>query len=397
MKKIALLLGIASMVFLAWCGKTWQDMSFEDAYKTLKSHNIFNEKQFSPTDPTLALYDETTIKFNLFWSEWFSATGDLFATGVFNPPDKIWGSEIHIALDVLWFEPWFWGNVSLTSHIQLVEQDSSIYWLIHSFWILTANEKPNIEGGMINAIVNTIAKQRIQLNTPWEKTSLLPYRRNIITFFHQLNRWWNANTIFKASEKTKIDWFVAYKLEWDEEGIKKFVDSIAGDAKKTWTPITLDGKTLDEAINSLVASPLEWYLIIRWEDHIILQINSIKTKDIWEVSISYDKYWLSISAKNSENISTVSGNFQKTGSELVFSFEIPKEELLIYGKSKDKQSNLEVEIKNPWYTINAIIFGKTYSGTPIPITQVTWSRSIQQIQQWFTMLSEGLTEETTTP
>jgi hypothetical protein len=138
-------------------------------------------------------------------------------------------------------------------------------------------------------------------------------------------------------------------------------------------------------------------LIIRWEDHVVLQINSIKTKDIWEVAIVYDKYGLSIGAKNSENATTVSGNFQKTWDELLFSFTIPGEDLLINGKSKDKQNIVEVEIKNPWYTINAIVTWRTYSWAPTSITQVTWSRSIQQIRQWFSMLSEGLTEDITTP
>jgi uncharacterized lipoprotein YajG len=65
MKKISILTLLLSTVFIAGCGKSGQDMSFQDAYNVLKSHNIFATKDYTSPDTTKVLHDETTIDFSL--------------------------------------------------------------------------------------------------------------------------------------------------------------------------------------------------------------------------------------------------------------------------------------------------------------------------------------------
>lgn len=64
MKKIFIIAVLSSSVFLAGCGKTGQDMTFQQAYDVLKQQNIFT-KDYPAVDTTKILQDNTHIDFSL--------------------------------------------------------------------------------------------------------------------------------------------------------------------------------------------------------------------------------------------------------------------------------------------------------------------------------------------
>ncbi len=295
-KKIWVLVLLCSTIILAGCGKTGQDMSFQDTYNVLKSHNIFAGKAYNTPDTSKVLQDETTIDFAINANEWFNATGTLVSKWLYNLPAH-W-VNMSIWIDAIAFEPSFGTNIILSGELQFVENSGKIYWSINNFNVSPEKESWNVEWGVINALVNTISKKWIMISQTWEVSSLVPYRTNIVEFFHQLNKWRWEYSLFKEIWKTTIDGYTAYKIGWDELWVKSFVQHILQDAKNIGAPVTFDWATMDEVIQGIIASPLEWYMIIKSKDHIILRIDSISTQDSWKLAFIYDKNGIQITIKD---------------------------------------------------------------------------------------------------
>ncbi len=386
MKKISIITLLCSTLFLAWCGKSGQDMSFQDAYWVLKSHNIFANKQYDTPDTTKALHDETTIDFSLHANQWFVATGTLRSSWDYNLPDQKWWVNMYLMVDSEAYEPSFWSNVALTWVIQFVENSWKIYGRINWFSLTPEKEAGNVEWGVINALINTISKKWITLSEWWEKTALVPYRKNIIEFFHQFNLWRNKHSLFKEIGKTKIDWYTAYKIWWDEEWVKSFVQYILQDAKNIWTPIAFDWSTMDEAIQWIISSPIEWYIIIKASNHVILRIDSISTKDSGILWFVYSKDWLLLTLKDTDNTIVATWDVTLKDKELVFNLSVPSNNIFIAWFTQNNQSTASITFKNTEFVLNTTIWGITNAIENFLPSVVTWSIPLAQILEWFSIL-----------
>lgn len=385
MKKISLFTLFVSTIFLAWCWKTGQDMSFQDAYNALKSHNIFATKAYETPDTTKVLHDETNIDFALHANEWFVATGTIISVWDYNLPDANWWVNMNLSINSEAYEPSFWSNIRLTWDIQFVENSWSIYGKINWFSLTPEKDSWNVEWGVISALVNTISKKWIMLSSWTEKASLVPYRKNIIEFFHQFNLWRNKHSLFKEVWKTTIDWYTAYKIWWDEEGVKAFVQYILEDAKNIWAPVTFDGATMDEAIQWIISSPIEWYLIVKSANHVILRIDSVSTQS-WIVWFTYSKDWLLLTVKDLDNMLIATWDVTLQDKELVFNLSAPSSNIFIVWHTENNQSTAVVSLKNNEFLISTVIKGMTKAIETFTPTIVTGSMPLTQILQWFSML-----------
>ncbi len=386
MKKISILALLASTLFLAGCGKNGQDMSFQDAYNVLKSHNIFATKDYQTPDTTKVLHDETIIDFSLHANEWFVATGTLISSWDYNLPDKNWWVNMNLMVNSEAYEPSFWSNIRLTWDIQFVENSWTIYGNIHWFSLTPERESWNVEWGVISALVNTISKKWIMLSVWTEKASLVPYRKNIIEFFHQFNLWRNKHSLFKEVGKTEIDGYTAYKIWWDEEGVKSFVQYILQDAKNIWTPIAFDGSTMDEAIQWIISSPIEWYLIIKSTNNVILRIDSVSTKDSGTVWFVYSRDGLFLTVKDTDNTLIATWDVTLQDKELVFNLSVPSNNIYIAWYTTNNQSIAKVTLKNNEFILGTTIKWITKAIEKFVPAVVTWSIPLTQIMQWFSIL-----------
>lgn len=386
MKKISILTLLVSTLFLAGCGKSGQDMSFQDAYNVLKSHNIFANKQYETPDTTKVLHDETTIDFALHANEWFIATGTLTSAWDYDLPNANWWVNMNLMVDSEAYEPSFGSNVRLTWDIQFVENTWVIYGKINWFSLSPEKESWNVEWWVISALVNTISKKWIMLSEGSEKASLVPYRKNIIEFFHQFNLWRNKHSLFKEVWKTQIDWYTAYKIWWDEEWVKAFVQYILQDAKNIWTPIAFDGSTMDEAIQWIISSPIEWYLIIKSTNHVILRIDSVSTKDSWTVWFTYSKDGLFLTVKDTDNTLIATWDVTLKDNELVFNLAVPSSNIYIVWNTSNNQSIAHVTLKNSEFILSTTIKGITQAIEKFVPAVVTWSTPLTQILKWFSIL-----------
>ena len=386
MKKISILTLLLSTVFIAGCGKSGQDMSFQDAYNVLKSHNIFATKDYTSPDTTKVLHDETNIDFSLNAAQWFAATGTIVSIWDYNLPSNNWWVNMNLMVDSEAYEPSFWSNVRLTGDIQFAENSGVIYGQIHWFSLTPQKDAGNVEWGVINALINTISKKWIALSDWSEKASLVPYRKNIIEFFHQFNLWRNEHSLFKEIWKTKVDWYTAYKIWWDEEWVKAFVLHILQDAKNIWTPIAFDWSTMDEAIQWIISSPLEWYLIIKSSNHVVLRIDSVSTQDSGTIWFTYSKDGLLLTIKDTDNTIIATWDVTLKNKELLFNIVVPSNNIIIAWHTEDNQSRTVVSLKNPEFTLYATIKWITKSIESFVPTVITWSTPIDQIMRWFSML-----------
>lgn len=392
MKKISVLTLFVATLFLAWCGKSGQDMSFQDAYNVLKSHNIFASKQYETPDMNKVLHDETVIDFSLHATAWFVATWTLVSSWEYNLPGANWWVNMNLMVDSYAYEPSFWSNVKMTGDIQFVENSWMIYGKINWFYLSPEKEAGNVEWWVINALINTISKKRILLSEWDQKASLVPYRKNIIEFLHQFNLWRNKISLFKEIGKTKIDWYAAYKIWWDEEWVKAFVIHILQDAKNIWTPIAFDGSTMDEAIQWIINSPIEWYLIIKSKDHVILRIDSVSTQDSGTIWFEYSKDWLFLTIKDTDNTIIATWDVIRKNQELVFNLAVPNNNVYIAWYTENNQNSASVTLKNPEFILYTTIKGITKAIDSFTPEVITWSISLKQILQWFSML-QGKTDE----
>jgi hypothetical protein len=393
-KKISVIALIGSTLIFAGCGKSGQDMTFQETYATLKSHNIFGGKEYKTPDITKVLHDETVIDFSLSAKEGFSATGKLISKWSYNLPGD-W-VDMKMSMEAIAFEPSFGSNMLFSGEVQFAENSGKIYWSLNSFNISPEREAGNVEWWVINALANTISKKWIDLSWSGNSASLVPYRANIVEFFHQFNRWRWAYSLFKEAGTTTIDGYAAYKIAWDEEWIKKFVEHILKDAKNIWAPVTFDGSTMDQVIQGIVASPIEWYMIIKSRDHVILRIDSITTQDSGKLSFIYDKNWLELTVKDNENIVIATGSVGLHKRELHFGLTLPGSNVDIQWQTLLKQWKAKVTLTNPEFILTTLIGGETKTADVFTAVQIQESIPLTQIIEWFSLIGQGMMWEETT-
>jgi hypothetical protein len=389
MKKILLISLLCSSVLLAGCGKSGQDMTFQQAYDVLKTQNIFT-KEYPAVDTNKPLQDNTHIDFSLAATGWFSATWTVILSWVYNLPSG-W-AELDVDLEAKAFEPSFGGNITLSWAVHLVENSKKIYGMIKAFGLKPELSQWNVEWWVINALINTISKKRITLSAEEQTATITPYRKNVTEFFRQLHSSRNEYNFFKETEKTTIDGYTAYKLWWDTEWIKWFMKRILNDARNLWNPVTFDSKTLDDILQWIIDSPLEGYLIIKSKDHVVVRLDTIKTKDSGIFSFTYDKDWLSMQVKDNDNNIVTTANIQKKDKELAFEINIPNNNVAVQWYTQDEQEELYMTVTNKEFVLRTIIWW-TSTATPLfTPTTITWSTPLSQIVEWFSILSQGMVE-----
>ncbi len=389
MKKIFIIAVLSSSVFLAGCGKTGQDMTFQQAYDVLKQQNIFT-KDYPAVDTTKILQDNTHIDFSLAATGWFAATGTVILSWVYNLPSG-W-VELDLDLEAKAFEPSFGGNITLSWALHFVENSKKVYGMIKTFGLQPELSQGNVEGWVINALVNTISKKWITLSDDAQTATITPYRKNITEFLRQLHSSWNEYTFFKETGKTTIDWYTAYALWWDTEGIKWFMKHILNDARNIWNPVNFDSKTLDDVLQGIIASPLEGFLIIKSDKHVVLRIDAVKTKDSGTFSFVYDQNGLSMQVKDTDNTIITTANIQKKDKELAFDVNIPNNSVAVQWYTQDDQEELYMTITNKEFVLRAIVWGNSAITDTFTPTTVSWSTPLSQIVEGFTMLSQGMVE-----
>jgi hypothetical protein len=386
MKKISIIVLLLSTLFLAGCGKTGQDMSFQDAYKKIVSYTAKNITTTTSSDETKAVHDETVVDFSLHANAWFAASGTLKSIGDYTI-NQSWSAVIMwLSIDSQAYEPSFWSDVKITWDIQFVENSWVTYGKINWFSLTPEKETGNVEWWVINALIKTISNKRITLSEWAEKISLIPYRKNITELMRQLNIWWSQNILFKEVWKTTIDWYTAYKIWWNKDGVKSFIQYILKDAKNIWVPIIFDWATIDEAIQGIMNSPIEWYMIIKSSNDIILRIDSITTQDSWILWVTYSKDWVEAVLKNNDNTIIATWDIRPKNTELFFNLAIPSNNVYIWWQTEKNQEVVRLQFKNSEFVLNAIIWGTSKTIDLFSPIVVTWSTPLSQIIQWFNLL-----------
>ncbi|MBP6085886.1 hypothetical protein KA478_01570 [Patescibacteria group bacterium] len=93
--------------------------------------------------------------------------------------------------------------------------------------------------------------------------------------------------------------------------------------------MNFDSKTLDDVLQGIIASPLEGFLIIKSDKHVVLRIDAVKTKDSGTFSFIYDQNGLSMQVKDTDNTVITTASIQKKDKELAFEVNIPNNSVAV--------------------------------------------------------------------
>ena len=93
--------------------------------------------------------------------------------------------------------------------------------------------------------------------------------------------------------------------------------------------MNFDSKTLDDVLQGIIASPLEGFLIIKSDKHVVLRIDAVKTKDSGTFSFVYDQNGLSMQVKDTDNTVITTASIQKKDKELAFEVNIPNNSVAV--------------------------------------------------------------------
>jgi hypothetical protein len=386
-KKILLGCIIASSLLLSGCGKSAENISFQDGYSTLfqKVSDINGKKPENLT----SLQDTTTAAFTVSSQQGFSASGMFIASGVY---DTISGSAlIDLSLDASMFEPSFNASATITGWMKIIQNTESMYAFIDGLSLTTTSG--DLDGGIVNALIGTISKKWINLTETGTGTMVnkQAFTTNLWAFSYHLIEGLRRNPLMIEKGKTMIDGSPAYIL-WRNTGwVSGFVHYLLNDAQNPGAQVLFSGDEIQTVIDGITASPLSGYLIVHSEKDIELRIMSITTKDTGILSASFrtTKPATRSLTENGTNTVMLTGTAFIDTKWLHFINTLTTQKVSIDVLAKPEQKWVEVTLITPDIRVYALIKNAFHAIDAVSLPTITGSTPLSQIMQWFSMLGGG--------
>lgn len=395
MKKILPIIALSATIFLAGCGSSGQNMSFQDAYNKLTTLPKLESNNIPANSP---LADTTNIDFAISSPQWFHASGTLVASWEYDMTSG--AANINLLLQAKAYEPSFGASVKIDWDIKIANDTKSTYAYIDSFNLVP--ETGNVDGGLITALIGSISKKWINLgdNTVALDTGnsvsgasistnngLFAYSANMQTFLSRFQEGITKYPLLKETGKTKIDGKLAYNVAWNPEGVLGFVNYLLQDSKNLWNNITFSGSTLEEVVKGILESPLVGNIIVYSKDNVVLRVDSITTQDAWIISMTYStKDGLTWTNTDNEKNIIATGDILPSGKEFVFHISIPANEISLIGETKAQGKNIVLTVTTPDVTLQATISNKTMKIDSFVPTIISGAMPLENIAQGFGLL-----------
>ncbi len=364
MKKILPMIALSATLFLAGCGSSGQNMSFQDAYNKLTTLPKIESSNIPANSP---LADTTNIDFTISSPQWFHASGTLVASWEYDMTSG--AANINLLLQAKAYEPSFGASVKIDWDIKIANDTKSTYAYINSFNLVP--ETGNVDGGLITALIGSISKKWINLgdNTVTLDTGssvsgasvstnngLFAYSANMQTFLSRFQEGITKYPLLKETGKTKIDGKLAYNVTWNPDGVSWFVNYLLQDSKNLGNNITFSGNTLEEVVKGILESPLVWNIIVYSKDNIVLRIDSITTKDAWIISMTYStKDGLAWTNTDNEKNIIATGDILPAGKEFIFHISVPTNNVVLAWETKDQGKKAVITVTTPDITFQATV------------------------------------------
>lgn len=292
-KKILLIASVLILsLWLAGCGKSWQDMSFDEAYSKLFSLENIQTAQNRDTGKPVA----ESMKADIVAStqDWFLLTGTLISSGAY---DNLSGN----AEIVFWFSggvdiPEMNTNIALWTNMTFLTKDQEMFLYLDTF-TLTPNTQDQQLGMMmafVAPLMNSIWKQWIDV-TPRDGSGLVinsnvqiaPYGANIGQFSSVLQKAVKTYPLLQEVNKTQVDGKLAYQVDRNPSGVSGFVTELLQNSKNLGQNITFSDEEINTIVKDILETKLSGHIIVYTKDNVTLKLNAANTQQESSADIVY--------------------------------------------------------------------------------------------------------------
>ncbi len=402
-KKYIPIIAIGATIFLAGCGSSGQNMSFQDAYNKLSQQKIIHVENNTPNNTPI--HDQTTVDFTVTSPQGFMATGTLIASGEYDMSSG--AANIDLSLIAKAFEPSFGATVNVAGLVKVINDTQSTYAYINNMSVTP--ETGNADGGILTALLGSISQKWINLSDDWStdgttvsgstatgwatNNGLSSYHASFTHLLTRIQEGIATYPLLKETGKTEVDGKLAYNIDWNAEWVSGFVNYLLQDTKNFGNNITFSGSTLEEVVKGILESPIVGQIVVYSEDNVVLRIDSIQTKDAGIISLRYStKEGLTWTNIDTANTVIATGDILSDGDEVMFHINIPTNNMRLSGETKEDQTQLSLTLTTTDITAMALIKNVTTVIQSFTPTVVTWAMPLEEVTRWFSML--GLTTDT---
>lgn len=386
-----LVLWVASIlsIGLVWCGKSGQDMSFNDAYNKLFSTSAL-EQYMQKLDTEDVISEKTKTSINASMDDGFLLTGNIITDSIYDVQSG--NAEITFGFD----GGAYLSNLSSSFSMRLSGKVQTIgeklYAYIDAFDLTpnTTNQEIKTSVAFISPLVNTLAKQWIDLSPKSNSglqmidwLSLSPYGANIKQFLSAIQHAIKTYPLLQEAGKTEIDGKLAYQIAWNQAGVSGFVTEILQSTKNIGQNIEISQNEIDDAIQGVLKTQLSGYIIVYTEKEIVLRIDSLQSEDMGILrATAYTKDGATFSLNDIDGVVLFTGEAKPQGKNILIKAHIPENNIQLEMTVPKDGTTIDAKIIWSWFAIDiktqAEVWGvSTYSPTPIET-----SKPIQDIINW---------------
>lgn len=391
MRKSISILALCATVFLTWCGSSWQNMTFSQAYEKMREApiHLLATQNKDTVDAEKPLADNTIIAFHMSAPQWFLLSGDIIISGQY---DAVAGNA-HLGIDINGkaFEPSFGASVWFHGALAFLQEKAKTYGIINAFTI--APETGNIDGWLITALIGSISNTRIDLSPDALSSSSLSsqnigsYQAKLHAFLATIGTSLKKYPLFKEQEKTKIQGKLAYKIWWNEEGLSGFLTELLHETHKESNDVSFSTEMIASLVSEIVHSPIAWYLLVENKNTVSLHIDSIQTKDSGIISLSYSpKDWCIRENMDEQQQTIATGSVSAKKESVDYTLSIPLNNTHVTGKRLQKDKKMFITLLTPDLTVDATVYHTVQNTAPFVLPVVSGALNIQDIMSWFSLL-----------
>lgn len=341
---------------LFWCGNSWQNMSFSDAYEKLIAPEKV-EDYIEKTFENKIISEKTTSNINISMTDGFLFSWILQTNSIYDTIS--WNAEIGFGFTGSADIQEAKSNINTAFSWKLQTNQEKLYLYIDAFDVKSSSsgQIDSLWLAMLSPIMNTISKQRIDFS-PENNSGLnvlsgfkiSPYSANIKQLFIATQHALKTYPLIKETGKTKIEGKLAYQIGWDAEGVSGFINEILKSAQNIGGNVEISDEEIQNAINDIMKTELSGHIIVYSEDNILLRVDSLRSEDAWTLSMNIStKKGATFTLLSNTNSIVFTGEAWRKDKENHITINLPENNIQITVQIPDDNQNVSAKIIGSWF------------------------------------------------
>lgn len=341
---------------LFWCGNSWQNMSFSDAYESLLVPEKV-EEYLEKTFQNKTISEKTNSNITVSMEDWFLFSGVIKTDSIYDIAS--WNAEIGLDFMGNAFVPDAKSTIRATLSWKAQTINEKLFLYVDAFDLKTdpATQNDMFWLGFISPIMNTVSKQRIDFSPESNSgmnilswVSIAPYTANIKQLLIASQRALKTYPLFQEIGKTQIDGKLAYQIGRNPAGVSWFINEILNITQNIGKNIELSSDEIEKAIQDILTSTLSGYIIVYNKNNIWLRIDSLQSQDAWTISLNIStKKWGTFALHSKEGFAILTGNIGRANNNNIINIYLPTNEMQIIIEIPNAQESIVAKIIGSWF------------------------------------------------